>query len=774
MNLFGEDESSQELTWPDGTVYVQVALEVPLNQTFTYATPPTKAPPPIGAWVMVPFGGGSVKSFSLTQNPHSKSGRLLPALVVGHRNQPPLGIKRIRTWKEIVPLPPMPSDWMALLKFAADFYHYPLGLAASAAFPLALRSQVDHKKHPALQKPKVVWLTFQAQEAEVRATPNFNRKTSWHKLLMLVASTPQIHLPTTINAHPHLMNAIKDWQARAWLTPSDPTTIPEKLPQAIESHVLNEEQSCVVNRIFPETTSSGFSVHVLQGITGSGKTEVYFSLIEKVRRQHQQVLLLMPEISLTPQMHSRLLKRFPQESIVMLHSSLAGGARQKALMAAMRGEATIVVGTRLSVFAPLKSLGLIIVDEEHDASFKQSEQAFSYSARDLAVYRAKQWACPIILGSATPSLETYHYAMQGRYQLHVLTRRAVQGALPPVIECVNTKGVKLIEGFAPLSLSVIEQALSAREQVLVFLNRRGYAPALFCEACGWLAGCPACSANLILHRADQCLRCHHCAHHEPIPKACPFCGNADILMKGYGTQKLEELLRSRFPNSPLQRIDRDASGSFQAFSDQQRAIAEGQVHLIIGTQMMAKGHDFPLLTTVIILGADNVLFANDYRGAERLYSLLTQVAGRAGRHQKPGRVLVQTGFSDHPLFASLMAHDFPTFAQGQLKERLQQGVPPFAHQALLRVESSSLKIASEWMNAHRPIFSTYAPSQVMLYDAVPMKLARKAGWERMQMLIESPERPPLHAFLKSLTDYLYTLPPHHHLKWWLDVSPLEI
>lgn len=768
MNLFGDSDEADGATMPlHEHGFVQVAVDVPLQQLFSYANPPHVSPPQVGDWVMVSFGGRKgATSRSPTAHRSGNEPRLIPALVMENASAAPHGVKNIKRWSSIVSAPTMPADWLALIRFAAQFYHYPIGQVASMAYPLALRSDSRQALKPLKQALSALWQGVATVES-IRAVPTFKRSKHWQALLAVTASMPIVTLPSLQASHPALIPAFKDWITRGWWVPYTPSRTPPT--------PLLPSQAQIVDAIMPEPPRSiAPAIHLLQGITGSGKTEVYFALMERIIAKGQQVLLLMPEIALTPQMHDRLTQRFPEESIAVLHSGLAQNARHHALLRVQKGEANIVVGTRLAVFAPLLSLGLIVVDEEHDASFKQSEQAFSYSARDLAILRAKHWACPIVLGSATPSLESYHHALQGRYILHCLSQRAVAGSKPPQIECVSIRGKKLVQGFAEESLQAIDHALGAGEQVLVFLNRRGYATTLLCEACGWLAGCESCSANLVLHSADALIRCHHCGYSEPIPPACPNCGNADILMRGYGTQKIETFLSAQYPNAAIQRIDRDASGSYRLFSEQQRAIVEGRVNLIVGTQMMAKGHDFANLTTVVILGADAVLFASDFRGAERLFSLLTQVAGRAGRRHKPGRVLVQTAWQDHPLFAPLIAHDYSAFATQQLAERQSQRLPPFSFQALLRVESTSLKAAMEWMRAHRAIFAPFADRTVTLYDAVPTRLARKAGWERMQMLMESESRPALHAFLTSLTGYLYTLPPSDSLKWWLDISPLEI
>lgn len=516
-----------------------------------------------------------------------------------------------------------------------------------------------------------------------------------------------------------------------------------------------------------------YAAFLLHGITGSGKTEVYLRLIDKILAQGQQALMLVPEIALTPQLEGRVAARFPSAAVVSAHSGMADAARARGFLDALEGRADIVLGTRLAVFAPLPRLGLIIVDEEHDSSFKQQE-GLRYSARDVAVWRAHQLGIPIVLGSATPSLESFHHARKdgGRYQLLELTQRAVAEA-PPTVRCIDTRREKLQDGMSVAMLAAIEARLERGEQSLIFLNRRGYAPVLACPACGWVSRCRRCAANLVVHLADRRLRCHHCGFEEGIPKQCPGCGNLDIHPFGRGTQRLEESLAARFPAARILRVDRDSAstpGKWQAILD---TIHGGRADILIGTQMLAKGHDFPLLTLVGVVGADAALFAADFRAPERLFSQMMQVGGRSGRAELPGEVMIQTEYPAHPLYQALLTHDYARFAASQLAERRQAGFPPFAFQALLRAEAAQLDESIAFLKLSAAAARQLAVEQVTLYDPVPMRLYRVMALERAQLLVESASRPALQAFLTAWIEQLYTIKAPRALHWHLDVDPLE-
>ncbi len=521
---------------------------------------------------------------------------------------------------------------------------------------------------------------------------------------------------------------------------------------------------------------------LLQGVTGSGKTEVYLRCAEDALARGRQVLVLVPEINLTPQLEARLAARFAGRRLVTMHSGLTPAQRLRHWLLAHLGRADLVLGTRLAVFASLPRLGLIVVDEEHDPSFKQQEGA-RYSARDLAVVRGRDERVPVLLGSATPSLESWLRAQQGRYRPLRMTQR-VGGGGWPAVRLFDMGTLPRVRGAAPplappLQVA-IEQRIARGEQSLLLLNRRGYAPVLFCSACGWKSGCPHCSAWRVFHKADRTLRCHHCGFTERVPHACPDCGNLDIAPIGRGTEKLEEQLGALLPGARIARIDADtirAKGELQA---RLAAVHAGEVDVLVGTQMIAKGHDFRRVTLVAAVNPDAALFASDFRAAERQFALLMQAAGRAGRdaaQAAASEMWVQTWHPRHPLYAALRAHDFDAFARSQLDERRAAGLPPFASLALLRAEARSADTAAAFLREAAEAAAPQAAALgVRLYPPVPPPVARVAGIERQQMLAESDSRPALQQLLAAWLPPLQALRARHRglKRWAVDVDPLAI
>jgi len=532
---------------------------------------------------------------------------------------------------------------------------------------------------------------------------------------------------------------------------------------------LNPEQAQAVAAV---CASQGYAPFLLHGVTGSGKTEVYLRLIAAALEQGRQALLLVPEINLTPQLEARIRNRFPGVAVAMLHSELAEAAREREWKAAFLGEARIVVGTRLAVFTPLPELGLIVIDEEHDPSYKQQD-GMRYSARDLAIYRASSSRLPIVLGSATPSLESWAHAQSGRYTLLRLQERAVTAARLPTIRLVDTRRMNLDGGLSPQLLEAIRKRLEAGEQSLIFLNRRGYAPVLSCTACGWVSRCSRCAANMVVHLKDQRLRCHHCGFEVRIPRACPTCGNQDIHPFGRGTQRLEAWLAETFPQARILRVDRDSAKSRKQWEALLEQIHGGAADILVGTQMLAKGHDFPRLTLVGAVGADAALFAADWRAPERLFAQLMQVAGRAGRADLPGEVIIQTEYPDQPLYGALQAHDYPRYATTLLEQRRQAGFPPYTFQAMLRAEAPHMEDAIAFLQAASGLLPPEHYPDVLLYDPVPMRLSRLWSLERAQLLVESPARPQLQAFLSAWRPGLESIKGPSRLRWHLEVDPLE-
>jgi primosomal protein N' (replication factor Y) len=534
---------------------------------------------------------------------------------------------------------------------------------------------------------------------------------------------------------------------------------------------LNPDQQTALDALGGQR---GFGVNVLFGITGSGKTAVYLNLmaLHLARQPTAQVLLLVPEINLTPQLESLLQRRFPQAPLAVLHSNVPAARRTAAWLAAHEGRARIVLGTRMAVLASLPHLTCVIVDEEHDPSYKAGDGA-RYSARDLAIKRAQTARVPVVLGSATPSLETWAQVQAGRYQRLDLPQRATLAAVLPAVSPVDLRADPAKDGLSGALRAALQQTFERREQSLIFINRRGYAPVLSCEACGWLSSCPRCSVFAAFHKTDRTLRCHHCGWQQSVPAACPTCGNPDVQGVGQGTQRIEETLGQLLPGARVARIDRDSTrrqGSAQAAFD---AVHAGETDVLVGTQMIAKGHDFRGVTLVGVLNADAQLASHDFRAPERLFATLMQVAGRAGRAGLPSRVLVQTRLPSHPLLAALARHDYAAFADQQLAERRTVGLPPFTAQALLLAEARTLEAALDWLTQARERCPAGA---ARIYAPVPMPLARLADWCRAQLLIEADTRGGLQAALRAWLPAVRELAAQRRprIRWQIEVDPQQI
>jgi len=531
---------------------------------------------------------------------------------------------------------------------------------------------------------------------------------------------------------------------------------------------LNADQQAAADAI---VAAQGFAPFLLYGVTGSGKTEVYLQACAQVlaREPQGQVLVLVPEINLTPQLETNIRTRFPGVMLSTLHSRLSEGERMLHWLAAHEGKARIVLGTRLSILASMPNLKLIVIDEEHDPSYKQQE-GLRYSARDLAVWRAHQLQIPVVLGSATPSLESWHHALKGRYRKLELRERAVQQAVLPSVKLIDTSRRRGQEGLTEQLVEAIRLRMERGEQSLLFLNRRGYSPVITCESCGWVSECKRCTASMVLHKSDYRLRCHHCSLEMRIPRHCPTCGNIDLQPLGRGTQRIEESLQELFPQARVLRIDADSTrrkGSAQEAFD---SVHRQEVDILVGTQMVAKGHDFKNLTLVGIMNPDSSLFSQDYRASERLFAQLMQVAGRAGRQGgSESEVLVQTSYPEHPLFSALVAHDYDYFANSLLGEREVAGLPPYLYQAILRAEARELELALEFLRGARDLVQH---GGITINDPIPMSMARVHNMERAQLLVESPSRPALQAFLKEWMQALRE--QKTRIKWSLEVDPVDI
>ena len=733
---------------------VRVGFDVPLDTLFDYRCD-AAVPGDIGARVLAPFGKRNVVGVILAITDSST-----------------VALPRLKAITRILrEAPGFSPDDIRLIRFAAEYYQHPLGAVTMSALPAGLRRV---RKQPAKSLTHFALTTLGATR-----TPDSlpQRALTKRRLLALFHEHEVLDEAAVLACAPSAKIALKQLLGDGYVALREGALAAARLDASeapAESAVtqivgpqLTADQTAAVEKLCANL--SVFAPHLLLGVTGSGKTEVYLRAIETVLKKGRQALLLVPEISLTPQLEATVRGRFPDTQIVSLHSGLNEGERLNHWIAAQSGAARIVLGTRLAVFVPLPELGLIIVDEEHDSSFKQSD-GFRYSARDLAVVRARQRNVPIVLGSATPALETWHNAANNRYTLTQLPKRI--NNTPPRIHCVPTRDVRLQDGLAPALIAAIARRLAAKEQVLIFINRRGYAPVLLCHDCGWLSNCHRCSAKLVLHLRDRRLHCHHCGFETPAPQACPDCGNADLSPVGQGTQRVEAALAAHFPQARVLRIDRDSTRNKGAWSGMRTRIEAREVDILVGTQILAKGHDFPNLSLVGVLNADSLLYSTDFRAPERLYALLTQVAGRAGRGSVQGDVLIQTDFPDHPLYAALRDQRFAQFADELLKERRSAGFPPFQYQALLRAEAPRLDTAIQWLK-RAAAMGQGIDDAVTIYDPVPAGMMRLAGRERAQLLVQSARRNRLQKFLAAWRVAL-TEKRASTARWSIDVDPLEL
>ncbi len=716
---------------------IQVALDVPLRRLFDYACG-AEAPRP-GERVLVPFGQ-----------------RRLSGIVVNCDavTEFPGELRTIAA--RPLDMPALPADCLALCRFVSDYYQYPPGAVIAAALPSVFRAAEAFRP----PQPDLVYQAIKLDEllARLPARAPAQRRVAQ---ALAVARPPAALRELAAPA----LRWVRDWQA-AGLVEAIAVRPASSVPP-LPAPELNAEQAGAARAI---SEATGFAAFLLFGVTGSGKTEVYLQAIAAARARGQQTLVLVPEINLTPQLVTRFCARFPDAHIVSLHSGLNETQRAVGWLAACNGEADIVLGTRLAVFTPMPRLGLIVVDEEHDASYKQQE-GLRYSARDVAVYRASQRSVPVVLGSATPSLETWRNAQSGRYRLLELKNRAATGSALPALRVLSMRRAPQREGLHESAISAIGAALARGEQALVFINRRGYSPALVCNECGWAAVCKHCSARLVLHLSERRLRCHHCGHEAPIAHACPDCGNQDLKPLGRGTQRLETTLQQLFPDKRVLRIDRDSTrrkGSLDAALD---AVHAGEADILIGTQMLAKGHDFPRLTCVVVLEADTGLFSVDFRAEERMFALLTQVAGRAGRRDTPGEVLIQTQFPEHPFYARLLGRDYRQFAGHALQERRDLQLPPFAAWALFRAEARELSQAMAFLRQVRQCIP--ALEDLTVNEPVAAGMVRRAGYERAQLLLAADSRATLLAALHAAMPAVDAIKARG-IRWSLDVDPVEV
>ena len=726
--------------------YHRIAVNVPLSDgLLTYSH---SEPLPPGTRVLVPFRNKTVVGIVWEADiaPDMDTARILSVQTAFMEEKP------------------LPQSWRDLLAFTSRYYHYPTGQSVFTALPQGLKE--THAVE--MPQPPLFYALNEAGRAQTPPPARFNKKAAlWDALLsggMTMAALKQVNAQAA--------KLIEDWAEQDWIetTEAAKSVLESCHGQALHSEfVLNADQQKASDEI--QTAFGKFQPFLLYGITGSGKTEVYFDAMAKVLAQGRQVLFLLPEINLTPQLLKRVENRFADVPTAVLHSQMAAGKRTQDYLRAMLGQAKLVIGTRLAVFTPLPDVGLIVVDEEHDGSFKQDNE-LRYHARDLAVWRAKQSGCPVVLGSATPSLESWHKAQSSAYRLLQLTERAHASAQLPQVEILNVGRLKLDNGFSPQALQLLKQNFEAGGISLVYLNRRGFAPALFCGDCGHTFGCPNCSAKMVLHQRARQLRCHHCDHREPIPYKCPDCGNQDLTAVGHGTQRVEETLRTFLPKAAVVRVDRDSTAHKNDWADLYRRIADNEIDILIGTQMLAKGHDFARLNLVIVLNADGSLYSADFRAPERLFAELMQVSGRAGRADKPGKVLIQTQLPEHPVFAAVKAQNYAVFAENELNERQMFAMPPFGFQTAVRADAPRVADAMEFLNAAKETLAPLLPESVSQFGAAPMLMVRLAERERAQIFLESTSRQDLH---RAVSLWVQVLQQNRDgkIRWSVDVDVQE-
>ncbi|HHJ13349.1 MAG TPA: primosomal protein N' [Gammaproteobacteria bacterium] len=723
---------------------VEVAVPSPLYRRFDYRVDRPELARP-GMRVEVPFGKRRVVGIILACLEHSD----VPEA-------------RLRMARLLDQEPVLDARLLELLRFAARYYQHPVGEAMACALPVALRRPGPL---PDLRPPR--WrLTDAGRQAAAEPPPRAPRQV---RVLRALAAQPaglprpELDVPASV---------LRRLAERGWIEPAPAETPPAAVPdwsRRTPPHALNPAQQAAVEAILAERAR--FAAFLLDGVTGSGKTEVYLHAIEPLLAAGRQTLVLVPEIGLTPQLLARFRERF-DVPIALLHSGLGDRERLAAWQEAASGRAGIVLGTRSAVFTPLPRPGLILVDEEHDASLKQHD-GLRYSARDLAVWRARQLGVPVVLGSATPSLESLYNLRLGRYRhLHLPERAGC--ARPAPLQVLDLRGQPM-RGLLSLALRErMRHHLEQDGQVLLFLNRRGYAPVLMCHACGWTAECPRCDARMTLHRQQQALRCHHCGSQQPVQTACPDCGAEELLAVGEGTERIEQQLRETFPGERILRIDRDTTrrkGSLeQALAD----AGSGRARILLGTQMLAKGHHFPAITLAAILDADQGLFSADFRGTERMAQLIVQVAGRAGRAERAGEVVIQTHHPDHPLLQQLLRGGYPAFARAALAEREAAGLPPFSSLALLRAEAPDSRAPRLFLERARALAEPLCGKAIQLWGPVAAPMERRAGRYRAQLMLQSGHRNPLQQMLARWMEKLEHEKTARRVRWSLDVDPYDM
>ena len=739
---------------------LNIALDVPLDRLFDYLGDGFDAR--IGQRVVVSFAGRKLVGIVVSKSAKSD--------VAAEKLKPILEVFDDGTALDIATF--------KLLKFCADYYQTPYGQALISALPARLR-QIK----PAVSRKQFAYQLNQLGKKSASDLPP--RKALLKRLVTALLENNELSESALRELSTAWRKAINELETMGWLTTRQIlATSHVKLGNSSVEPALNNEQQYAINAILENKNC--FKPWLLHGITGSGKTEVYIRLLQAVLKDQgtqgspPQALVLVPEINLTPQLEARFRSRLPQYTLVSLHSNLSESERLQNWLLAQSGTAQIIIGTRLSVFTPLPKLKLIIIDEEHDNSYKQQE-GMRYHARDVALVRAQSLKIPVVLGTATPALESWFNAQDAnlsanKYGLLTLKQRAVMQSVLPNIRCIDVGKSPTQNGLSPALIAAIRERLQRGEQSLLFINRRGYAPVLHCNACHWIAPCMRCSSKLVVHLSQKRLRCHHCGHEQKIPLQCPSCGNADLHPTGHGTQRLEQTLSALFPAARIARVDRDSTRNKNALTDILSAVHNGEVDILVGTQMLAKGHDFPNLTLVGVIDTDSALFSPDFRAAERLFAQLMQVAGRAGRADKAGEVMVQTTFPQHALFDALRSQDYTAYANNLLQERQSTQFPPYAYFALIRAEAHNFSDVSRFLS-HAAQFArqqnSEKNSQAMIYDPVRPQMERLKGMERGQLLIQADERLTIQKLLRNVIPQLRADKNNQKIRWSVDVDPLE-
>lgn len=703
--------------------------------------------------------------------------------VSDHSDLPP---EKLIPLKKVHSLPPLPEDVLRMTAFVADYYRAEPGMATDLALP-----PLFDKNVAVLARDVLPLSPTKEGRAALSALREQKRASLVLRALIDRTLSEGLSIDAQQTATATQKRYIKTWRDNGWLTET-----PNELNVEGGAYPLFDEQQHVVDAVI--SSWGTFKTFLLQGITGSGKTEVYLSLARHAIAQGMQVLILLPEILLTPQFEQRIAAALPNVTLAVLHSALGHGDRLRSWYRAATGRAQLVLGTRLSVFTAMPNLGLIVVDEEHDPSFKQND-GVRYHARDVAIWRAKERNIPILLGSATPSLESYRHAQRHRYAHYRISRRAHEEAKLPAISLVTEDYYRLKEGLSTALMNAIKMRLLRGEQSLIFINRRGFSPSIKCTSCGWEATCPHCSVRLVLHRSPPSLRCHQCDYAVSVTRACPDCGNIDLIPKGFGTQRLEQTLKATFPEARIARIDRDSTRRKSAFRAIRTDVENRAIDILIGTQMLAKGHDFSMITLVGVLGADNALFCADFRATERLFALLHQVSGRAGRGNLEGEVMIQTAFPDHPMYQALKRHAFDDYAEILLAERKALSLPPYVPIAYLEAESEDEEALFAFLNRARQlgleIIKNKGASQhfalplekntpddttslspknfqgVEIFYPMAATLAKRADFFRAQIMMRSGERAQLQSFLRLFSEALPDVKVRN-VRYALNVDPM--